>query len=560
MLSALTRRAITAALSAALIAFLAHAPARAQDASDLSTLRSKSITATGPGALAYLKKRTPAEDTIKKIDKLIKDLDDDSPEVRDKATTAVAEFGPLARGKLAEAAKSKSAEVRRRARLALEKIPPTDDDAVILPAVARVLAATKPEGSLQAVLTFLPHIEKQDVADEVAGALAPLAVDKGGKADPLAVKALTSPSPVVRAAAGQALAGVKAERVAVHKLLADANVGVRRRVALALLQARDKDAIPALIELTGNKSADDATAAEDALSSLAGEKAPAPVSDSDPKALEKTKANWARWWKEAGPKFDLAKADLNALGRGLDLLCVLPNVGRTDYQILGRDSAGRMKFKISYGTRLPTHASMSRRDRLLVCEWSYSRVQEIDTSGKVQWTKNISNPLCAYRLRNGHTFIACRNQLIVLDRDNKEIRNLRRPSYDVASAMLFPNGTISMLTTGGSYIRFDKDNKATKTVYLGRSFTLTGMRCHFNADGSFIAPDYNSARVRAYDADGKQKWEATVSQPSSVTQLPSGNLIIASQYLNSLTELNRDGKSVGTKTVPEGRVMWHDRR
>src|SRR5262249_57269606 len=101
---------------------------------------------------------------------------------------------------------------------------------------------------LAALLDFLGSIEDADVRDEVVRALAPLALVKG-KPDPVLASALADKLDVKRAAAGVLLAraGGVALRPGVRKLLKDASPAVRRRVALALLEARDKEAIPVLI-------------------------------------------------------------------------------------------------------------------------------------------------------------------------------------------------------------------------------------------------------------------------------------------------------------------------
>jgi WD40 repeat protein len=69
---------------------------------------------------ARLRPRPPADP--RRIDQLIKDLDDDAFAVREKASRDLAEMGPLAVAALKKAAKSGSLEVRRRAQDLLRKL------------------------------------------------------------------------------------------------------------------------------------------------------------------------------------------------------------------------------------------------------------------------------------------------------------------------------------------------------------------------------------------------------------------------------------------------------
>jgi HEAT repeat protein len=528
---------------------------------DLAVLKGRAVDTTGPGVLAFFKKRTPTPDVAKKIDNLIKQLDDDEPDVREKAMQALAEMGALARGKLADAMKGTDPEVKRRARWALEKIGPAAEDVTLLPAAARVLAARKPEGAAQAAIDFLPHIDNPEAADDVAASLAPLAADKDGKPDPVMLKALSSPHAIVRHAAGQSLAKVAAARESVRKLLKDESVGVRRRVALALLNARDKEAIPVLVALTGSDSDDDAVAAEDALAGLAGEKAPEPADGDDAKARAKVKANWEKWWKEAEPKFDLAKADLDSGTSRWAVMAVQDNrTGMTKLCVL--DPKGEVKHTITKNVNYPNHASMSKRDRILVCDQNNARILEIDTAGDIKWNKTFNNPISVHALRNGGTFVATRNQLFFLDRSQKEERRIDRPGYDILAAQAFNDGTTSILTNAGALIRFGKDGKQTSSVTLdlGARRGFVNNLPLFLKDGGVIIPDYFNSQVRAFSKDGKQRWSTRVNNPWSVAPLPSGGFMVATRAGNQLFELDRNGKEKKTTNVADGIPLFYDRR
>src|SRR5262249_3454005 len=140
---------------------------------------------------------------------------------------------------------------------------------------ARLMALRKPAGATEALLAYLPFAEDEGVANEVQTALMAVGFPDG-KADPVVVRALVDPLPLRRAAAAEALAhaGGPQERLALRKLLADPDLTVRRRVAVALANARDKDAFPVLIDLLRELTPEQAGPVQEVLFGLARDKAP----------------------------------------------------------------------------------------------------------------------------------------------------------------------------------------------------------------------------------------------------------------------------------------------
>jgi hypothetical protein len=105
--------------------------------------------------------------------------------------------------------------------------------------------------------------------------------------------------------AAEVLAGLRdvAHLPALRKLLHDPDSAVRLSVAVALVRAGDREAVPALIELAAGQ----AWQAEDILRQLAGPKAPKAGPTGDAAARERHCAAWQAWWKEHGPTVDLAQ-------------------------------------------------------------------------------------------------------------------------------------------------------------------------------------------------------------------------------------------------------------
>src|SRR5207248_9558359 len=100
------------------------------------------------------------------------------------------------------------------------------------------------------LLAYLPFAPDENVSDEVRGAVARAGVIKG-KPDDALLRALDDQQAVRRSAAAEALAlsGGEKERKRAKALLKDPDAGVQLRVALALIEAKDADAVGTLIAL-----------------------------------------------------------------------------------------------------------------------------------------------------------------------------------------------------------------------------------------------------------------------------------------------------------------------
>jgi hypothetical protein len=311
-------------------------------------------------------------------------------------------------------------------------------------------------------------------------------------------------------------------------------------------------------------SGDDLAAVEDALLALAGEKAPERPEIDTPKAREIYHRQWASWWADNADKIDLTKLDLAAATRGYTLVTMLgttaKGVGGVTGTVMEMDAAGKVRWKIDNVT-YPVHASMPRRDRVLVCEYNVNRVTERDLKGKVLWSKNVGNQvISAERLPNGHTFIATRNQMLEVDRDGREVRSIPRSAPDLLGAHRHKDGKITILTTNGTYAQLDRDGRQTSSFNLGGFFSSTiGFRAHFLPKGGVVVPDYTRGKIREYDAKGRMLWEIDAYKPSAVVKLPNGNVLYASRLRNSVVELDKNGKEVSRRDI-DGRPLFIDRR
>jgi len=545
----------------ALLAFFV-APARTADdddviKEDLATLKAANLDTDTKALVSLIKKRTVSENTRTKIAGFIKQLGAEDFDDREQASKELVEMGAVARPQLTNALKDEDLETRKRARKALDKIGSAAAEAAVVQAAARVLVIRKPDDVVELLLNYLPSVEEVETAEEVAKVLSVVAKDKNGKPDKALVAALKDKKyPIKRWAAANALtnAAVKDERDNVLKLLDDDNVGVRRRVAAALVQAKDKGGVPALIKLIESDSPEDAEVAEDLLAVLAGDKAPEQPADLDaPKAKQNYRKEWEAWWKGASAKFDMSKVDFEGVSRNYTLVGVNGYRNKVIGKVMELDNAGKVKWELGDDLQYPVYACKTKRDRVLVCEYNANKVVEYDLKKKAVWTKQLNTqPLICDRLPNGNTFIVTRNQLLVYDRGGKEVQRVDRPNYDVVTAGRHKDGTYTLITNNGGIVRYDASFKETSNVATNRYiYYTTGLKCAYLPKGGLVIPDYNSRKIREYDGSGKQLVEIDASYPTSVAKLNNGNYLYLSRQGNQgMIEVTKDGKQVSNKTIP----------
>jgi HEAT repeat protein len=284
---------------------LAAAPA------DEALLKSAAVGVDGPGLLEFFRQRTVRAQDEKRAAELVTRLGDEQYAVREKAARDLKALGPAALPALRGAAQASDAEVKRRARDCLGSI-----EAGLRPelaaAAARLLAARAPAGAAKALLAYLPWAPDADAEEEARLALLALTA-KAGKPDPDLTAALEDKAPSRRGAAALAVgrSGTAEQRLRVRRLLADPDPQVRLLAARGLLAARDKDAVPAVIDLL--TVAPLAARAEDVLLCLAADAAPQTALGEDEASRHKCRDAWRAWWTARRDKLDLARADLDPL-------------------------------------------------------------------------------------------------------------------------------------------------------------------------------------------------------------------------------------------------------
>lgn len=513
-------------------------PARENpESTDLKTLRAAQVATDGSGLLDYFRKRTIGEPERERIVALIQHLGDDSYAVRDRATTALAQYGLPAVGLLRQALNNHDVEISRRAERCLaiiEKRPSKEVSA----AAARHLARVKPDEAVAVLLAYLPFADDDSVADDVRDSLVALAMNNG-QPDAVLLAALDDPSPLKRGAAGVALTRHRVP--AARKLLADPDTDVRMRATLtAVGQAKDKSAVPTLINLLTEGPANQVWKAEELLTRLAGDGGPSIVVGKDADTRKKARDAWNEWWTKEGEKVDMAALDIAPKVLGLTLI-VQANMGAISGKVYEINPAGEIQWKID-NLQQPYDAVVVGKDRVIIAEYSSSQVTMRDFQGNIVWQKQFSMPWNLQVLPNNHLLVVARNQVVEWDQDRNEVFQLQRDRFDLTTAGKDRNGDYWLMTNVGNLIKLDRMKKELKSFPLGAARSFMGSM-DLLPNGHVLVSHQNG--VSEFDFDGKRVWGATpTGQISSVQRLHNGNTLIAGTSDRTVIELDKDGKKV----------------
>jgi HEAT repeat protein len=519
---------------------------------DEQTLREAGVAIDAPALVKFFQDRTLSREEQARLAGTIGQLGAVSYQQRQEATIALVKAGVIARPFLMEATKGPDLEVQRRAELCLRQIDQSRD-LTLAPAAARLLGHRRDPQAVAVLLNYLPFSPDVSTQEAVRDALAYLTA---GKSVPLLRDALKDHLPLKRAVAAEALcqAGLAVrEQSTLAPLLADAEPRVRLRVALGLLEAKQPQAVPVLIDLFGTLPLEETWAAEELLLRLAGDKAPkVTLGRTDAKQF---RGAWLAWWKDNAATVDWAKLGDKERALGLTLITQMDlrtTAGRV-YEV-GPD--GKVRWQIN-GVRYPVDAQVVAHNRVLIAEYLDRRVTERDFDGKILWEKQVAMPIACQRLANGHTFIATRKELLVVDRQGREVFSYQPPSPGVNAARKLNNGDMVVVTSAGDLLWLDSQGNRRRSFFAGQVYTL-GANIDVLPNGRVLVPQYRNHKVTEYDLNGKVVWEARVQAPTSAVRLANGHTLAATLLGQRVLELNRNGQEVWEHQT-DGRP-WRARR
>jgi HEAT repeat protein len=549
------------ALLALLVLLRLSHPASAAESSDIAadeeTLRAAHVAPDGSALLAFFRERTLDEETQAEIEALIGQLGSESFRLREKATAKLRSASLAAATLLRQASRHADLEVRWRARQALSAVERRDAPPEVTAAAVRLLGRRPSAETTEVLLDYVPFAAQEDIADAVSLALIS-AARRDEESQALLTDALADEQPARRGAAGAALcrAGCRAQLPAVRRLLRDTNPHVRRRVASALLEAREKIAVPVLIDLLAELPREEAEQVESLLFVLAGENAPVGRLDDDTR--RRYRAAWAAWWENEGDELDLTGIDLAHRWLGRTVVVAFTTAPQTGC-VLELDALGRTRWKIE-GLTCPIDAQAIDERRVLVTEYGQGQVTERNHKGEV--LRRIAAPdmvLEARRLANGNTFLVTRSQILEVDRDGKEVWKVTPDGSSIAAACLLRGGQTAVCYRSGELTRLDRTGKVLASVRIARRFRTYGTHLHALPNGHVLVPHYYENKVAEYDGDGREVWSASYPRPTSAQRLPNGHTLVAGYFSNVLMELDGKGREVKSQRC-EGSLMSALRR
>ncbi len=514
------------------------------------------LTTDGDALIDFFKKRILPEKDRPDIVRLVRQLGSADFRTREKATADLIERGVPALDVLRfPPAAAVDIEVIRRIERSIRTIHEKDVAPDVRSAAVRVLSLHNSKDLVETLLGYLPFADHESELDEIRLALVQHGL-KAGKADALLIAALADRAPIRRALAGEVVARLAHadHKDALRKLLTDADGTVRYRVARSLALAKERDAIPVVIDALPDLPLNAAWQAEDFLLHLATPaNAPAAATGADKDARDKCKAGWHEWWKMHGDKADLAKLEdpPRLLGRTLVIL-----LDQNRIVELGPDNLPRLDIK---NVVFPLDAQILDNDHVLAAEYHANRVTERNSRSEVVWQKvlpgGINNgPQCAQRLPNGNTFIATSHHLYEYDKDDNAVVDIslgNDGSQKIMKAMKLANGEIVCMLAEGRIVRYDTAGKELHTFPITIGARLFGGRIHVLQSGRVLVPHNGEGKVVEYDSRGKAIWEVPFEQPIAATRLPNGNTLITSMNpAVGAIEVDRAGAQVWTYRDP----------
>src|SRR5262245_8757289 len=518
---------------------------------DVGILRKHEIATDDAGLIRFFRERTLAPEQVAALKMKLRELGSPTFNVRSQAAADLVKAGLNAKGLLLEVVQNPSAdlEVARRAQLCLRQIG-QGQEVELAQAAARLLKQRKPPGAVAALLDYVPFAGDPQIAPPVQEALNVLATHDISSWGVLR-QAVRDPHAGKRIAAGVALirAGGLDNKEDVQTLLKDPSAKVRLPVTLALVEAKDKDAVPLLIERLTDAPADQSWQVIDLLERVAGDKAPAvyPSAKTPPAQVRDA---WQKWWAANAATVNLAKLTDAPPYLGYTLVSMLSTKVKNGRVIELRPNR-EPHWEIDNLT-YPLDARVIGPNKVLIAEYLGRRVTERTFKGDVLWEMSINMPIACQRLPGGETFIAARNQLLVVDADKKTTFSHVHQNGSISAACRLRDGRTGLVASTGQCHWLDPQGNEEKSFHVGYVYPMGG-NLEVLPNRHVLVPLYRDAKVAEFDADGKIVSQLTVQGPVSATRLPNGNTLVSTMTQHVL-ELDRDGQTVWTYET-DGRAL-----
>jgi HEAT repeat protein len=528
---------------------------------DEDLLKSNQVETDAAGLAAFFRKRSLSDRDHQHLQDLVRQLGDRVYRKRKQATEELVRLGTAAMRYLEPAQKDEDKEIAWRATACIARIQRGPGTGLPI-AAARVLVKRAPGDAVKVLLTYAPSADDDDVEEAVLAGLSALAV-RDVKLDLALTAALHDASQARRGAAAFVLGrvGLAEDCRAVRKLLEDRDPRVRFRAAQGLVHAKDKAAVPVLLDLLDLEKEDGLRVkAEEFLRQLALDQSPS-RSVTEPSAEDRKKAlaAWKNWWQSHGAKVNLGVLHQDGGQLGLTVICEFDSTRTGSGQAweFGRDFKPRWKL---VGLQGPMDAHLLHGNKVLIAEYYGNRITERDLKGNILWEHKVAtSPIACQRLPNGNTFISTYTHLSEVTRDHKEVYSVNRgQDGQIYSAQKVRNGHIVYITHRGKVVEFDpRRGKVLSSFTVGFPGAWCGVE--WLPNGRYLVTLMGTGKIMEMDRSGKSHWQTTVTGAHQTLRLPNGHTLVVCMNNKRLVEVDRAGKMIWERAM-EGRPWRVHRR
>jgi hypothetical protein len=502
---------------------------------DEKTLADAGLKSDGNSLIQFLARRSEDKFDPIQIKALISKLGDDNFETREQTSATLNAIGIAALPELKNASKSPDVEISRRAKDCIQKIEEGSRKFVVAASI-RLLGTKKPEGALQALISYSQFSELDQTTEDLIHAITATGSENGTPSK-IILDAIRSDKSVVKTLCAEALANINPElfKKETLSLLNSDEPRVRYKVALAFAKLGDKRSIEPLVSSISSVSQWESSLLDHFLRKLLPTNPP-PVGLPQPE-LQK---EWAKRTTDSSiiPEAQIA---FNAKNIGKTLV-VLLDAGK----IIMLDSSNNILWKID-NLQFPLDAQILPDEKVLVAEHQGNKVTERNKKGVIIWEKKIDGPLAVQKLEDGSIFIASKSNVIFVDQKGKEISEFTPPNNEpIMKANIASNGDICLVLStpqgNAKFVRFDKNKKPVATYDI--DVRTSGGKVDILPNGNSLITEVYGNRVIELNNEGKEVWKFECEQPVAAVRLPNGNTLVTSMTQMKALEIDPKGKEI----------------
>lgn len=480
-------------------------------------LQKHGVEPTPDGVIDYLKRISPTQERIARVDTLIEQLGASNYWKRHAAQTELKDMGLVAEAAVTRATDTADPELAVRARH-IHKSFESGENANLLYAVLKTISLQSPKKAAP-VLAILPLCKKPFLLDAATETLCNIS---GPDDRALLTKALKIEDLNIQSAALAALTRMQGEeaRAAAKEYLKHKEPLLRLTAAQSLANVGERDCLPVLVALLGEKNLNLRLRSADTLRRLTKMNFNYAAYDKEEnraKSIEK----WQDWLKTdaktAELKFPL-KSDADDYLHGHTLIAK----GYKN-EVIELDGSGKVVWK--FAAKGAWSAEKMANGNVLITAYAARKIIEVNMQSKVVWEYPNISSLNAKPLPNGNVLIADytgKRIIEVRKSDNKIVWEHQTPS-NCSEVQRLPNG--NTLFSARNLVR--EINRAGKTVWeYDRGGHIYGARRI--KTGNTLVSDFNKGKVYELSPDKRIVWEFAEPNPTDAFRLPNGNTLITS--------------------------------